>query len=195
MNQTIDYYNRNADAYFRKTVDADFDRLRRKFVSYLPEHARIIDIGCGSGRDVRAFCDMGYDAVGLDASEEMARVAREQLGVDVITGDMADWIAEEPYDGIWCCAALLHLHEGEAERFLSNLKTNLKPDGVVFISVKEGVETGYDDKGRYMRNYTGEKLVGDLEAVGMEVLETESSGDLLGRDQFKWLNVLARRKG
>ena len=193
MNQTIDYYNRNADAYFRNTVDADFDRLRRKFVSYLPEHARIVDIGCGSGRDVKVFCDMGYDAVGLDASEEMARVAREQLGVDVITGDMADWIAEEPYDGIWCCAALLHLHEEEAEQFLSNLKTNLKPGGVVFISVKEGIETGYDDKGRYMRNYTENELVEKLETVDMKVMETENSGDLLGRDQFKWINVFARR--
>ena len=193
MNQTIDYYNQNADAYFQNTVDADFDQLRRKFVSYLPDHARIIDIGCGSGRDVKAFCDMGYNAVGLDASEEMARVARERLGVDVITGDMADWIAEEPYDGIWCCAALLHLHEDEAERFLSNLKTNLKSGGVVLISVKEGIESGYDDKGRYMRNYTEIELGEKLESVGMEVMETENSGDLLGRNQFKWINVFARR--
>ena len=193
MNQTIDYYNQNADAYFQNTVDADFDQLRRKFVSYLPDHARIIDIGCGSGRDVKAFCDMGYNAVGLDASEEMARVARERLGVDVITGDMADWIAEEPYDGIWCCAALLHLHEDEAERFLSNLKTNLKSGGVVLISVKEGIESGYDDKGRYMRNYTENELGEKLESVGMEVMETENSGDLLGRNQFKWINVFARR--
>ena len=193
MNQTIEYYNQNAEAYFLNTVDVDFDRLRRKFVSYLPEHARIIDIGCGSGRDVKAFCDMGYDAVGLDASEEMARVARKQLGVNVITGDMADWIAEEPYDGIWCCAALLHLHEEEAERFLSNLKANLKPGGVVFISVKEGIETGYDDKGRYMRNYTEEDLRERLRISGISIVDIERTEDQLGRKAIHWLNITGKK--
>ena len=190
MNETIEYYNRNADAYYRNTVDAVFDRLRRKFVSYLPEHARIIDIGCGSGRDVKAFRDMGYEAVGLDASKEMARVAREQLGIDVITGDMSEWIAEEPYDGIWCCASLLHLHEEEAERFLSNLKINLKPGGVIFLSVKEGIETGYDDKGRYLRNYTEGELREKLPSAGISVVSINKTGDQLGRAGFQWLNFI-----
>lgn len=190
MNQTIDYYNQNAEVYYRSTVDADFERLRKEFVSYLPEHARIIDIGCGSGRDVKAFCDMGYEAVGLDASEEMARVAREQLGIEVLIGDMTEWIAEELYDGIWCCASLLHLHEAEAEQFLSNLKTNLKPGGVIFLSVKEGIKTGYDEKGRYMRNYTEEELKRKLEACEISILCLGKTRDLLGRDEFSWLNVM-----
>lgn len=125
MNRTIDYYNRNAAEYYRNTVGADFEELRRTFVDYLPEHARIIDVGCGSGRDVKAFLDMGYQAIGLDASEEMAREAGEHLGIEVITCDMAEWIAEDPFDGIWCCASLLHLHEDDADRFLRNLKSNI----------------------------------------------------------------------
>ena len=193
MNRTIDYYNRNAAEYYRNTVGADFEELRKTFVSYLPEHARIIDIGCGSGRDVKAFCDMGYQTIGLDASEEMAREAREHLGIDVIAGDMADWIADEPFDGIWCCASLLHLHEDEADRFLRNLKSNLKSGGVMFLSVKEGIETGYDDKGRYMRNFTEDELVEKLKAAGLEVLEVNRTTDSLGRKEFQWLNVFARR--
>ena len=194
MNRTIDYYNRNAAEYYRNTVDADFDGLRRKFIAYLPEHARIIDIGCGSGRDVKAFCNMGYRAVGLDASEEMAREARAHLGVEVIAADMAEWVAEKPFDGIWCCAALLHLHEDEAERFFQNLHHNLKPGGVIFLSVKEGIENGYDKKGRYMRNFDEEKLSGKLEAAGLEVLEVNHTADSLGRTDFQWLNVFARLK-
>ena len=88
MNKTIDYYDQHAAQYYGKTIKADFDELRRAFASYLPEHARIIDIGCGSGRDVKAFCDMGYQAIGLDASKEMAREARERLAIDVIIDDM-----------------------------------------------------------------------------------------------------------
>lgn len=193
MNQTIEYYNQNAESYFRNTVDADFDRRRKKFVSYLPEHARIIDIGCGSGRDVKAFCDMGYEAVGLDASEEMAKTARKRLGIDVITCDMTEWIAEEPFDGIWCCASLLHLHEEEAERFLNNLQKNLKPGGVIFLSVKEGVETGYDEKGRYMKNYNENELRGKLTEVGISVIFIDRAGDKLGRNDLQWLSLMGVR--
>lgn len=67
MNQTIDYYNRNADIYFESTVGADFTDAHERFCAYLPKGARIIDIGCGSGRDVWAFLEGGYLAMGLDA--------------------------------------------------------------------------------------------------------------------------------
>ena len=194
MNRTIEYYDKHAGEYFRATAGADFNALRRKFISYLPEHARIIDIGCGSGRDVKAFCDMGYQAIGLDASEKMAREAMEQLGIEVISGDMADWICEEPFDGVWCCAALLHLYDEDADRFLQNLRYNLKPGGILFLSVKEGIETGYDEKGRYMRNFTGEELRERLEKTGMQILETGVTADKLGRDAFRWMNIFAERK-
>ena len=98
MSSTIDYYNHHAAEYFNDTVDVDFDALRRKFVTLLPKDAKIIDVGCGSGRDVKAFCDMGFDAIGLDASEELAAQAENRLGIQVIVCDMSKWKAEEPFD-------------------------------------------------------------------------------------------------
>ena len=192
MNDTISYYNENAEQYYSSTIDVDFEWMRNKFASYLPNYARIIDIGCGSGRDVKAFREMGYDAIGLDASEELACLARAKSGIDVVVADMCTWIAEEPYDGIWCCAALLHLHEEDADRFLQNLQHNLTPNGILYISVKEGIQTGLDEKGRYMKNYTEEELRQKLERAGLEILDTEMSGDMLGREQFRWLNIFAR---
>ena len=194
MNDTIRYYDQHASEYFTSTADVDFDQLRRKFVSYLPEHAKIIDIGCGSGRDVKAFCEMGYQAIGLDASEELAAEAEKQLGIEVQAGDMTTWIAEEPFDGIWCCAALLHLHEEEATVFLQNLQHNLKPGGIVFLSVKEGIKTGPDEKGRYMHNYTKQELRKKLATAGLEILEIDTSEDSLGRGGFRWLNAFCKRK-
>ena len=191
MNDTISYYDKHAGDYFNSTVDVDFDLLRKKFVSFLPEHARIIDIGCGSGRDVKAFCDMGYQAVGLDASEGLAAEAEKQLCIEVQVGDMATWVAQEPFDGIWCCAALLHLHEEEANAFLQNLHVNLRSGGILFLSVKEGIQTGQDAKGRYMHNYTEQELRKKLATAGLEILEIDTSEDSLGRGGFRWLNVFA----
>lgn len=193
MMNTIDYYNLNAADYYESTIDVDFDRMRSKFTAYLPEHARIIDVGCGSGRDVKAFCEMGFQAEGLDASEELARIASRKLGIQVFSADMTTWISEEPFDGIWCCASLLHLPEEGTKQFLHNLRYNLTPGGILYVSVKEGIQTGPDEKGRYFRNYTQEDLTDKLQAAGLTILEVEATGDLLGRDQFRWLNVFARR--
>ncbi|MBE6045469.1 MAG: class I SAM-dependent methyltransferase [Clostridiales bacterium] len=194
VNETINYYNKHAGEYYKNTIGADFDHLQRKFVSFLPENARIIDVGCGSGRDVKAFCDMGYRAIGLDASEELANEAKKKLGIEVIVGDMTTWKAQEPFDGVWCCASLLHLHEDEANAFFQNLQCNLKPDGILFISVKEGIKTGYDEKGRYMRNYTEQDLRSKLRNASFEIIEIDTSEDSLGRDGFRWLNAFCRLK-
>ena len=193
MNETLKYYNTNAEDYFRSTVDVDFDSLRKKFASCLPPGGRIIDVGCGSGRDAKAFLDMGFQAVGLDASEGLARIARDQMDIPVLVADMASWQAEEPFDGIWCCAALLHLNEKEADQFFRNLPGNLKDGGILFLSVKEGILTGPDEKGRFMQNYTEADLRRKIEDAGLEIIELERTGDKLGRNDFAWLNVFARR--
>ena len=190
MNSTIDYYNLHAEEYYNQTVDADFDHFRQLFISHLPKQARIIDIGCGSGRDVKAFCDMGYRAVGLDASLAMAREAEKHLGIHVIVDDMVNWISEEPYDGIWCCASLLHLHRGEAYIFFNNLKYNLKKGGTIFISIKEGIKTGYDERNRYMKNYSEDELHNMLAESGVLIIRTEHTFDKCGRSDFKWLSII-----
>ena len=136
MRSTVSYYDKNAEEYYRSTLDVDLDQARLRFAAYLPEHAQIIDVGCGSGRDVKAFCEMGFRAVGLDVSEKLAKIASRELGVQIIVGDMATWTSDEPFDGIWCCASLLHLGDEEVQRFVDNLRENLKPGGAIYISVK-----------------------------------------------------------
>ena len=191
MNSTIEYYNNNAEEYYGRSANADLGDAIARFAGYLPDGARIIDIGCGSGRDAAAFIDMGYDAVGLDASVEMARVAREMFGIEVIVADMASWVTDEPYDGVWCCASLLHLGDSEVERFFRNLSGNVADGGVVFISVKTGIETGIDENGRFMRNFEEDELCGMLGDAGFEVKESWTTDDNLGRGGFCWINVIA----
>ena len=195
MNKTtIDYYNRNADSYYWTTVGIDMSKLRNAFAAYLPAEARVIDLGCGSGRDVMAFCNMGHEASGLDASKELVELAKERLEGKAAHGDMVTWRAAEPYDGIWCCASLIHLNEEEKRKFFANLQHNLKPGGVIYISVKEGIETGTDEEGVYTSNCTASELEGSLRGAGCEVLETVVTEDAMGRPGVKWLNVIAKRR-
>lgn len=195
MNKTIDFYNNNADQYYQSTVAADLDASRKRFAEYFQPGARIIDVGCGSGRDVLAFMDMGINAEGIDASEELVRLATERLGITANVADMSDWIADEAYDGIWCCASLMHLDETDCERFFSNLKYNLRKGGVLYISVKTGIETGTDAAGRYFRNFNEEdirELINNT--AGLRLSELWYTDDTLSRRDFRWLNVIAEKK-
>lgn len=194
MKSTIDYYNNNADWYYWTTVGLDMDALRKKFASYLPGEARVIDMGCGSGRDTAAFTDMGHDALGLDAAKELLALAVERLEIKGAVGDLSSWVSSAPYDGIWCCASLIHLNDEEKARFFRNLQRNLKPGGVIYISVRDGIETGVDEKGRYMSNCTEEELREYLSGAGCEITETLITEDTLGRSDAKWLNVFAVKR-
>lgn len=191
---TIDYYNRNADSYYWNTVGVDMSVFRKKFASYLPNEASVIDMGCGSGRDVMAFSDMGHDAAGLDAAKELLKLAEERLEIKTIAADMSEYKAASPYDGIWCCASLIHLSDEEKARFFRNLERNLKPGGVLFVSVKEGIETGRDGDGVYTNNCTWEELKRYLESAGCRILEDRVTTDAMGRSGVKWLNVFAKKK-
>lgn len=195
MKSTIDYYNTHAEEYYQSTVTADLDAARKKFAEYLKPEARIIDVGCGSGRDVVAFRDMGFNAEGIDASEALVRLATEKLGITANVADMSDWIADEAYDGIWCCASLMHLNEEDYERFFSNLKYNLRTGGALYISVKTGIETGTDAAGRYLRNFN-EEDIRDLinKAAGLRLSELWYTDDTLSRRDFRWLNVIAEKE-
>ena len=191
---TIDYYNRNADWYYWTTVGVDMDALRKKFASYLPGEASVIDMGCGSGRDVMAFSDMGYDAVGLDGAKELLKLAEERLEIRTVNADMSEYKAPAPYDGVWCCASLIHLNDTEKQRFFGNLDRNLKTGGVIFISVKEGISTGTDKDGLYLSNCTAEEIRRYLEGAGCAILETGETEDALNRGGVRWLNIFARKK-
>ena len=70
-NTTIDYYNKNAQTYFSNTVRLDVHLLYQPFLKHLHACAKILDAGCGSGRDCFFFKSKGFNVTAFDASEEM----------------------------------------------------------------------------------------------------------------------------
>src|SRR3954454_18662379 len=77
---TIGYYNRHAAEFAAQTANVDMEPIYRRFLPHVRVGGRILDAGCGVGRDALAFAERGYDVVAIDASEEMVRLARERVG-------------------------------------------------------------------------------------------------------------------
>lgn len=192
---TIDYYNTNAQEYFEKTVETDLAEIRDFFLGYLGKDARILDFGCGSGRDAKAFADAGRIVEALDGSQELCRIASEYLGLDVRHMMFQEFAEQERYDGLWACASILHLTYEEILDVMERIHASLKPQGVVYATFKYGTFEGERD-GRYYTDFEEkkmERLLAKLNCFDLERMWL--TGDALpGRQEGQWINVILRKK-
>lgn len=149
MDENARYYREFAAGFFENTVEVDMSAIRTRFAALLPPRARILDAGCGSGRDARAFALQGFKVSAFDASPELAELASSycEFAVEVRTFQDIDEVAA--YDGIWCCASLLHVEAAEMPLVLSRLWTALAPGGVLYASFKYGNGTRLQNGRRF----------------------------------------------
>ena len=161
------------------------------FIKYLCADALIIDIGAGSGRDIKYFLDKGYKVEGFDASSEMCKLASKFTGVDVKCQKIQEWNPNCCYDGIWANASLLHLTIEEVCDFVKRLPRYLNDGGVVYMSFKSGINTGIDVDGRYFTNVTRNEICKMVnEDKQLSILDMWETYDNLRRQGFVWINLI-----
>ena len=191
--ETTRYYNDNSTVFFEETVGADVTPLYERFLKYVPEGGKILDLGCGSGRDVKAFMERGYVADGVDRSEELCKLASEYTGVKIKQMDFTELDAVAEYDAIWACASLLHVPGEELPKIIGLMRRALKPSGVMYMSYKYGDYEG-DRDGRFFNDMTEEKFAGVLAGIeGLSLIEEWYSEDVRRGKDVKWYNVILRR--
>ncbi len=191
---TIEYYNNKADQFFDTTVSVNFSYIQNKFLARVKPAGRILDLGCGSGRDSRAFLERGYEVVAVDGSRELAKIAGAYIGQKVIVADFREFEPEGTFDGIWACASLLHLLREEIAAVMRRMAAHLAESGCFYASFKYGAFQG-ERNGRYFTDMTEESFRELLEGVpGLVIEECFSSGDVrAGRESERWLNVMMRK--
>ena len=200
MNDTIKYYEKEYETFISETIDADTEVLHRRFLSHIPDNGDILDLGCGSGRDTKAFIDAGYRVSAIDGSEEICRAASKYAGIDVKCMDFFDIKDEAAYDGIWACASALHVEKSRIPKLLEILYKALKKGGVLYLSFKYGDHDGFRD-GRHFTdlNENGfSELLDSLyrESVTrdeFELVDEWKSEDVRRGKNVEWLNVILRK--
>lgn len=170
--RTISYYDENAATFCEGTRNADMSETRGRFLQYLKPNALILDAGCGSGRDSKAFMESGYRVVAIDGSKEMCRQASAYLGQEVQCRRFEEIDEKEVYDGIWACASLLHVPHELLPKVIARLIVALVDGGVLYASFKYGEEER-EAGGRYFTDRS--------EGRRME----EGTGRGRGRDEGK----------
>ena len=158
---TLDFYDRSAEAFWRGTRDHDVSQNRAALLDHLhglaPYH--ILDFGCGPGRDLKVFRELGHIAIGLDGAERFVSMAKQYTGCEVWQQDFLQLdLPLHVHSPFASCriAALFHIPSQELPRVLTQLGETLKPDGVLFSSNPRGNDhEGWQD-GRYASFYTFE---------------------------------------
>ena len=192
---TIEYYNKNSKDYFNSTVNVDMISSYKDFLGLLPQGAKILDLGCGSGRDSLQFMKLGYDVTAVDGSLELAKRAAKLLGKEVIVSSFEELQLEDKYDGIWACASLLHLDNNALRDVLNKLYDNLNDSGIFYMSFKYGTSEFIDENNRYFNMFTEERLIKFIEEnTKYNILQISGAEDSLGRiNEVKWINVLCKK--
>lgn len=193
-NKTLDYYNNNAEEFCQSTVDADMSVCYQMFEKYLKPGAKILDLGCGSGRDSKYFLNKGYDVTAIDGSQEICKYASEYLQRSVQCVRFDDMKFQDEFDGVWACASLLHVEADKLIDVMKKVWNSLKTDGILYASFKYGTEEREKD-GRYFVDMDAMRVRELLEADGMfQVLEFQVTGDVRdGRSSEKWMNVVGKK--
>lgn len=160
--KTLKTYETIAGEYAKINAFNETVQLQRElFHSFLKE-GLIYDFGCGTGRDVAAFNEMGYETKGFDASHAMLKIAKSTFPnlyfekFDMLSDECS--IKEQP-DGIWSCASLLHFDKKDFEIVFIKLVNLLKVNGFFYFSVK--IRSEIKDEfvnGRFFQYYTKEFL-------------------------------------
>ena len=191
---TLEYYAANAEAFASSTVDVAFSSVQKCFEGLLQPGARVLDFGCGSGRDAKHFLEAGFAVDAVDGSPELCRIASELTGLPVRCMRFEELSAQSIYDGIWACSSILHVPSRQLLALLAKMAAALKPGGVVSTSFKLGEFEGVRN-GRYFSDFTPESFARLLDKVpALREEEHWISGDARpGREDEKCLNLILRK--
>lgn len=193
---TLNHYDQHADSFWRDTRDHDvsqnIDALLQSLLGAPP--FRILDFGCGPGRDLKVFKDLGHEAIGLEGSERFVAMARQYSGCEVWHQDFLKLaLPAECFDGIFANASLFHIPSQELPRVLRELWATLKPNGALFSSNPRGDnQEGWSSEryGCYHDWESWQKLVVD---AGFKEIRHYYRPEGLPREQQPWLASVWRK--
>jgi ubiquinone/menaquinone biosynthesis C-methylase UbiE len=205
---TISWYDQNAEQYAQASLSGASPEEIKEFVSNLPKGAKVLDAGCGSGRDTHLLNREGMDTTGLDLSSGLIKVARRLFpDAKFVEGNMLNLEFEDnSFDGIWAHASLLHLETPEdVAAALKEFNRVLKTDGVMHVLVKAQigdvktavVSDSLSNHDRFFQYFTTDEMTELLHNTGFQVSKIEKYKETdrnpKGRPEVEWILALAKK--
>ena len=194
--RTLGHYNRHAEDFRTGTRDHDVSQNVQALLRAIPDDPplKILDFGCGPGRDLETFRRLGHRPVGLDGAEQFVAMARAETGCEVWHQDFLQLnLPDAHFDGVFANAALFHVPGRELPRVLRELHATLKPGGALFSSNPRGDNQEGWNQDRYGAYHDLESWRWQLTDAGFTEIEYYFRPVGLPREQQPWLASVWRR--
>lgn len=193
---TLRFYSETAETYVA-SGPGGASRLLQPFIAKLRPGDRVLELGCGGGRDAEAMIAAGFDVEPTDGTLEIALKAEVRLGRRVRVMRFDELEAEADYDAVWANASLLHVPRDSLPDVLARVFRALRPGGLHFASYKGGGREGRDSHGRYFNYLSRDEVVEAYERSApwlLESVEDYVGGGYEGK-QGPWVAITVRRPG
>lgn len=198
---TISYYEENAKSLISCYESADVSEVQKLLLTTFEIKAKLLEIGCGSGRDVSFLTKNGFNVIAIDGSKNMIEEAKKihpELSKKLFHKTLPNNLDfDKTFDGIYSIATLMHLSENDLKNTLSKIYNLLNENGKFLMSVslfRDDIdENGFDDKERFFLVLSFENWINLLENVGFKILDTKTNRDGLGRGGIEWLTLVAQK--
>jgi len=186
----MNYYEENPKEYFNRTFTLDPSSFLGPVAERLSNGAMVLDVGCGSGRDLLWFKNKGFEVIGFERSAGLAKLAREHSGVEVIEGDFEAYdFSFISVDAIISSGSLVHVQHERLADILKNIVQALEKHGIFYVSLKEGEGTRNDDLGRPFYYWKDEQLREVFESLDFKVLDFYQNESIVNSDDM-WLSYI-----
>ena len=194
---TKEVYDKIASSYAESTFPQLLQYQLTQFIGYLPEKSKILDAGCGSGKDVKFFIEEKFDVTGIDFSKAMIEEAKKRVEQgNFQTMDMSELkFDKQSFGGVWCCNSLMHIPKYNVSNVLKGFHDVLKDEGILFVTVTmgEGEKIIHYEKSlnlpKFFSFYKPAEIKKLLEDAGFKILESFNEED----DEFSWINLFCKK--
>ncbi len=201
---TLSYYDKNAKSLASRYEMADMNYTHRTLLRHLPEEGKVLEIGCGSGRDAGFLLNHGFDVTVVDASSEMVKAAisaHPQISGRIYHASVPflneDPLLDRSFDAVVMIATIMHVSNQDLFECVSQFRQLLEPDGFVFISTsigRNGITEERDAEGRIYIERQPDELQLLFERFGFRLVANYQNKDSLGRN-FSWITLVMQRTG
>jgi SAM-dependent methyltransferase len=193
---TLDHYEKNAESFWQGTRDHDVSQNIKAFLQALPQDNAldVLDLGCGPGRDLLTFRQLGHRPTGVDGSKAFCDMARKNGGCPVLHQSFSGlMLGEAAYDGIFANASLFHVPSQLLPGVLDACHSALRPEGIMFTSNPRGNAEGWQGN-RYGHYMEFEESSAFFEQAGFVILHHYFRPEGAPRNQQPWLAIVCKKQ-
>jgi len=202
MNPTLSYYEKNASNLSKRYESADVTTIHQTLLKTFSPNSKLLEIGCGSGRDANFMLEQGYNLTAIDGSQKMideAKMIHPTLEPHLFTMQLPHGLDFESnsFDGIYSIATLMHLTKEGIYQTIKNIHTLLKEKGKFLFSISiERDDTNQKNRDPHQRLFTSfsqREWVNICKNYGLKHLHTEVTKDGLNRSGIVWLTCIVEK--